>query len=80
MKNKPTVFTNTWANPNIIPLPNIAGFPLQPYAYRIVTYRSIFFCVEVISSTLVLGVYPSVYIKLLFVKTMGLLLDNRSDE
>jgi hypothetical protein len=28
-----------------------AGFPLRPY--RIVTYRSIFFCVEVISSTLV---------------------------
>jgi hypothetical protein len=27
-----------------------ASFPLQPY--RIVTYRSIFFCVEVISSTL----------------------------
>jgi hypothetical protein len=26
-----------------------ASFPLQPY--RIVTYRSIFFCVEVISST-----------------------------
>ena len=29
-----------------------AGFPLQPY--RNVTYRSFFFCVEVISFTLVL--------------------------
>jgi hypothetical protein len=35
----------------VITSQNKVSFPLQPY--RIVTYRSIFFCVEVISSTLV---------------------------